>query len=165
MTVQINYKNNGSKKASSNYVFFVDEKFNISSLKKHISSHDISYISDLLKNRDKKNQILSFSINSKKIIFLISIKEDSSSSEIESLGAKFYNHINFDKTSNYLINADTLNSKIKNFLGYFLHGLKLKSYEFNIYKTKKNKKVVSVSIIGNKNKTSSKDQHPLNNKN
>ena len=40
----------------------------------------------------------------------------------------------------YLINSDSIKSKNENFLGYFLHGLKLKSYKFNIYKTKKNKK-------------------------
>jgi leucyl aminopeptidase len=35
------------------------------------------------------------------------------------------------------VNSDTISSKIKNFVGYFLHGIKLKSYEFNIYKSKK----------------------------
>ena len=32
--------------------------------------------------------------------------------------------------------------------------LKLKSYEFNIYKSKKNKKLISINVIGNKNKIS-----------
>ena len=41
-----------------------------------------------------------------------------------------------------------INSKIENFIGYFLHGLKLKSYEFNIYKSKKNKKLISINVIG-----------------
>jgi leucyl aminopeptidase len=50
MTVQINYKTNSSNKASSNLVLFVDKKFNISGLKKHISNSEFSYISDLLKN-------------------------------------------------------------------------------------------------------------------
>ena len=54
MTIQINYKNIGSKKVSSNLVMFVDEKFNISSLKKHISNKEYSYISDLLKTSDLK---------------------------------------------------------------------------------------------------------------
>ena len=35
--------------------------------------------------------------------------------------------------------------------------LKLKSYEFNIYKSKKNKKIVSINVIGNKNKISTQD--------
>ncbi len=69
MTIQINYKNNRSKKISSNLVLFVDEKFNISSVKKYISNTEYSYISDLLKNSDKKKQLLFFEINSKKKYF------------------------------------------------------------------------------------------------
>ena len=71
MSVQIYYKNSLSKKNISNLVLFVGEKFNISSLKKHISSSEYSYISDLLKNKDFKQKILTFDINSKKkIIFM-----------------------------------------------------------------------------------------------
>ena len=40
MTVQINYKANSLNKTSSNYVLFVDEKFNISALKKYISNSE-----------------------------------------------------------------------------------------------------------------------------
>ena len=76
MAVQINYKNNGSNKVSSNLVLFVDEKFNISGLKKYISNLEFSYISDLLKNNDLKKDLLSFEINSKKTVFLVSIKKD-----------------------------------------------------------------------------------------
>jgi leucyl aminopeptidase len=39
-----------------------------------------------------------------------------------------------------------------------LHGIKLKSYEFNIYKSKRDKKFVSINVIGNKNKISKNDQ-------
>jgi leucyl aminopeptidase len=76
MTVQINYKSNTLKKVSSNLVLFVDEKFNISGLKKYISNSEFSYISDLLKNSDLKKDLLVFEINSKKTIFLASIKKD-----------------------------------------------------------------------------------------
>ena len=69
MTVQINYKLNGSNKASSNVVLFVDEKFNTSGLKKYISNSEFSYISDLLKTSDLKKDLLVFKINSKKTIF------------------------------------------------------------------------------------------------
>ena len=72
MTVQINYKTGSSKKVSSNLVLFVDEKFNINGLKKHISSSEFSYISDLLKTSDLKKDLLLFKINSKKTIFLVS---------------------------------------------------------------------------------------------
>ena len=39
-----------------------------------------------------------------------------------------------------------------------MHGIKLKSYEFNKYKSKKEKKEISIHIIGNKNKPSFKSQ-------
>ena len=45
--------------------------------------------------------------------------------------------INHGKNSEYLILSDSIVGKANDFLGYFLHGLKLKSYEFKKYKTKK----------------------------
>ena len=65
-----------------------------------------------------------------------------------------------EKIVSILLNSDTINSKIKNFIGYFLHGLKLKSYEFNIYKSKK-KKLFLLNVIGNKNKIQSKNQFKI----
>ena len=158
MTVQINYKSGSSKKVPSNLVLFVDEKFNINGLKKYISNSEFSYISDLLNNSDLKKDLLVFKINSKKTIFLVSIKKDIKTSDIENLGAKFHGYINYDQKNDYVVNSDTVNSKIENFVGYFLHGIKLKSYEFNIYKSKKNKKPVSINLVGNKNKISAKEQ-------
>ena len=69
---------------------FTDENFNISGLKKYISNTEFSYISDLLKTSDLKKNLLFFEINSKKTIFLVSIKKDLKTSDIESLGAKFH---------------------------------------------------------------------------
>jgi leucyl aminopeptidase len=90
MTVKINYKNSILKNNSSNLVLFVDEKFNINGLKKYISNSQFSYISDLLKNSDLKKDLLVFKINSKKTIFLVSIKKDIKTSDVENLGAKFH---------------------------------------------------------------------------
>ncbi|MDB3988068.1 leucyl aminopeptidase [Candidatus Pelagibacter sp.] len=158
MTVKINYKNINVKKISANLVLFVDEKFNIKTLKNHISNTEFLYISDLLKTSDLKKNLLVFEVSSKRTIYLISVKKNLKNSEIESLGAKFYGYIDFDKASDYFINSDTVNSKIDNFLSYFLHGLKLKSYKFNIYKSKKNKKTIDINIIGIKNKITAKNQ-------
>ena len=158
MTIQINYKNKGPKKVSSNLVLFVDEKFNITRIKKYISKIEYLYISDLLKNSDLKKQLLLFEINSKRTIFLASIKKDFKTSDIENLGAKFHSYINYEKKNEYFINSDSVKSKIKNFIGYFLHGIKLKSYEFNLYKSKKTKKAVSINVVGNDNKISKQDQ-------
>ena len=142
MTIQISYKNSNYKKNSNNLVLFVDENFNINGLKKNVSNAEFSYISDLLKTSDLKKDLLFFEINSKRTIFLISIKKDLKTSDVENLGAKFHKYINYNKGNNYFVNSDNANSKIKNFIGYFLHGLKLKSYEFNIYKSKKKRKLI-----------------------
>ena len=157
MFIRINYSVKPANKPFENLVLFVDENFNINGLKKIISSIEFSYISDLLKTSDLKKKILFFKINSKKTIFLVSIKKDIKISDIENLGAKFHSYINYDKKKEYFVNSDTINYKVKNFLGYFLHGLKLKSYEFNIYKSNKNKKIVSINVIGKENKLSTKD--------
>jgi len=154
MSIQINYKNSGAKKNLTNLVLFVDENFNINGLKKHISKTEFSYISDLLKNNDLKKNLLFFEVNSKKKIFLLSIKKNLETSDIENLGAEFHSYINFNKKSEYFVNSDSVSSKFENFIGHFLHGLKLKSYEFNIYKSKNDKKTVSINLIGKKNKPS-----------
>ena len=152
MTVQINYKSPSSKIKATNLVLFVDEKFNIKGLKKHISTYEFSYISDLLKSNDLKKDLLFFEINSKKSLFLVSIKKDLKTSEAENLGAKFHKHISYDKKNSYLINLDTVDTKIENFAGHFLHGLKLKSYEFNKYKTNKKRNIIDINVIGIRNK-------------
>ena len=152
MSIQINYKNNAPKKTITNPVLFTDEKFNISNLRKYVFNSEFSYINDLLKASDLKKKLFVFEISSKQKIVLISIKNDLEISDIENLGAEFYEHINYEKKTEYFINSDSISSKYKNFIGYFLHGLKLKSYEFNLYKSKKKQKLITINVIGNKNK-------------
>ncbi len=157
MSISINYKSRLAKKNLGNLVLFVDEKFNILSLKKHILSSEYSIISDLIKSQDLKRKILGFDINSKRKIILVSLKKNITNSNLENLGAKFYNLFKDSKPTEYYLNTDTIQSNLKNQIGYFLHGLKLKSYIFEKYKTKKRKKNISIIVIG-KNKPSLKDQ-------
>ena len=152
MSIKISIKKNFNNKDLRNYLLFCDENFNIAGLRKFISNSEFSYISDLLKTSDLKKDLLFFEINSKKRIYLISIKKNLKTSEVESLGAKFHNFINYKKKDDYYVNLDTIKSKIENFVGYFLHGLKLKSYEFKIYKSKKDKKLININVVGNNNK-------------
>ncbi len=157
MSIKINFKNISSKKNDANLVLFADEKFNIRPLKKYLSSAEFSYISDLLKTIDLDKKIFVFELSSKKKILLISIKKDSKISDIENLGGEFFKRINHGKSCEYLINSDSILSKHKNYIGHFLHGLKLKSYEFNKYKTKIKLRQISLNVVGNKNKISSHD--------
>ena len=136
----------------------MDEKFNIKLIKKYISNSEFSYISDLLKTSDLNKKILVFNLNSKKKIVLVSIKKNIKNSDIENLGAELYGIINLGKNSEYFINSENIVNNNKNFIGYFLHGLKLKSYDFKKYKTKKEKRLININVFGKKNNISVKDQ-------
>tara|TARA_A100001015_G_scaffold122900_1_gene136224 strand:- start:742 stop:2202 length:1461 start_codon:yes stop_codon:yes gene_type:complete len=159
MTIKISYSKKIKNNVNSNTVLFVNDKFNISNLKKYISNSEFSYISDLLKTSDIKKNIFVYEVNSKKKIVLISIKNNLKTSEIENLGAEFYARVNYGKSCEYFINSDTVvTGKNSNFLGHFLHGIKLKSYNFNKYKTKKETRIISINILGIKNKPSTNMQ-------
>jgi len=158
MSIKINYSNKVSSKSSANLVLFADEKFNVNGLKKYLLNSEFSYINDLLKTSDLKKNLLVFEVNSQKKIVLISVKKDLKNFDVENLGAEFYGRINFGKNSEYFINSESIISKHENFIGFFLHGLKLKSYEFDKYKTKKDTRLISINVLGNKNKPSVQNQ-------
>ncbi len=155
MTVKISYSKKPLSVISANTVLFVDEKFNTNNIKKYISSSELVYINDLLKTSDLKKNIFVFEVSSKKKIILISLKKNLKTSNIESLGAEFYNRVNYGKNSQYFINSDSIPVKNDDLIGHFLHGLKLKSYVFNKYKSKKNLRVISIDVLGSKNKPTS----------
>ena len=154
MSVKINYSKNLNSKNKSNLVLFSNEKFNTNALKKFISDSEISYVNDLLKTSDLKKKIFVYEFSSKRKIVLISIKNNLKTSDMENLGAEFYSRINNGKNSEYLIVSDSINGKNESFLGHFLHGIKLKSYEFKKYKTKKETSSIVINVTGNKNKPS-----------
>ena len=154
MTIKINHKKTSSKNSSNNHVLFTDEKFNINNLKKNLSDFEFTYVNDLLKTSDLKKNLLVFELTSKKKIILVSIKKNIRTFDIENLGAEFYVRVNYGKNSEYSINSDTIISNEKNFIAYFLHGLNLKSYDFNKYKSKKDNRVITLNVFGNKNKLS-----------
>ncbi len=158
MSIKINLKNNISKKTSTNIVLFTDEKFSISPFKKYISNSELSYIGDLLKNTDLSKKLLVFELSAKKKIILISIKKNFINTDIEKLGAEFYSRVNYGKNREYFLNSDSVISKNKNFIDHFLHGMKLKSYQFDKYKTKKETRVITINLVGIKNKPSAQNR-------
>ena len=119
MTIAINYKNSPNKKGSSNLVLFVDEKFNILSLKKHIANSEYKYILDIIKSKNLKKKILTFDFSSKKKIILISLNKQLKSSQAENLGAEFFE---FSKNSccTTLVNGWCFHSIMKQYF-YLCH--------------------------------------------
>ena len=72
-------------------------------------------------------------------------------SSIENLGAEFFAEISKTKSNEYFVIPDNISRRYQNFLGFFLHGIKLKSYQFKKYKSKKDKKLITINVSGTKN--------------
>ena len=157
MNIKVNFKKQVFSKYNANLILFADEKFNITGLKKHISNSEYSYISDIIKKKDTKKKIVTFDISSKKKIILVSLKKNLTDSDAENLGAKCYVILSELKETQYIVNSDTIPNGLKNILGYFLHGIKLKSYKFEKYKTKKDKGDIFINTLG-KNIPNNKEQ-------
>ena len=157
MSVLVNYRNKLANNNPHNLVLFIDSNLGIKTIKNYISRSEFSLISELIKSKNIKKKIISFDINSRKKIILVSIKKNIKSSEIENLGAKLFDIAKDLKFKKFQINSDFSKSNLKHLIGYFIHGFRLKSYSFQKYKTKKNIENISIEIIG-KNTPNQKDR-------
>ena len=160
MSVQVVYKNKGKSGSLGVIALFADEKFRIKNTNGFLSKNEISYIEKTLKNKkNTKENIVSFNINEKTTVILISLKKDLRSFDVENLGAVFYNFIKKNSFKDLSIISQSVKSKPgKDFIGRFMLGLKLKSYEFNIYKSKKTKNIITINIIGKQSSTALKNK-------
>ena len=157
MSININYTKKKPNETHGNIVIFSNENFKVDSYTKYLSTTEIQYIKDLLKTYDVKKNLFIFEANSKKKIVLISIKKNLKTFEIENLGANFIKELITEKIASTRLSR-SVQSKNENFLGFFLHGLKLKSYKFKKYKSKKESRLIKINVIGNKNIPSKKNQ-------
>ena len=60
MAVKISYTSKKNNDRSGNSVLFVDEKFDLRTLKKSFSNSEFTYINDLLKTSDLKKKFICF---------------------------------------------------------------------------------------------------------
>jgi len=153
MTVQVLYKNNAKSANTGVITLFTEEKFQIKNQGTFLSKNEVSYINKILKTKkDIKEKIISFNMNENTTFILISSKKNLKDSEIENLGAEFYNFIKKNSFKNVSIITGSAQNKLGiDFIGHFIHGIKLKSYEFNIYKSKKIKNNITINLVGKQN--------------
>jgi leucyl aminopeptidase len=152
MTVQVSHINKANIKTSYNQVLFTNKNLDTNNLKTGFTKDEGIFIKDILKKKNNKKDIFLFNVSSKKKLILIPVKEDLDETGVENLGAEFYNFIKKNLIYDFSISSNSLEIKTgKNFLERFLHGFKLKSHEFNIYKSKNEEKIYKIYIIG-KNK-------------
>ncbi len=113
--------------------------------------------------KSEKSKIYCLNEDYDKKIFIIFLSKINTSSEAENLGAKFYDEIKKNQIKNISIvgsNSSVLKNKIK--LEEFIHGIQLKSYEFNLYKTKNKTNYINLNIIKSKNQINVKLRNRLN---
>ncbi len=150
MSLKINLKKNVSDKSIKNYVLFTDENFKIRGLNGLFLNKFSRIINETVANiKTKENQIIQFNFNVRQKIILIKLNDNLSSLDNEKNGALFYNFIksNFIYDLTFIENNFTKNLKENEcFLDEFFHGVKLKSYEFNKYKSKKDKNFFKITL-------------------
>tara|TARA_Y100001970_G_C14243911_1_gene866702 strand:- start:702 stop:2165 length:1464 start_codon:yes stop_codon:yes gene_type:complete len=164
MSLKINYldKLNNSLK---NIGIFVSKNTKIEDLKGILSQSTakkvISYI--IANKKSEKNKIYCLNEEHDSKILIIFVSQIKSLNDSENLGANFYDFIRKEQIKDISI-AQSNQSKFKNKvkLESFIHGAQLKSYEFNLYKTKKKLKDIIFNVIKSKNQIDIKLRNKLN---
>ncbi len=155
MSIKLSIKKNYSEKIVENYVFFTNEDFKIDALDKSAVSKFSDQIKKTIKSSELKNkEFLSFNLSPFKKIILIKIKKNQSVLENEQIGAKFFNFTksnSFYKAAFFEQNIYQIKSNSKYFFDEFILGMKLKSYVFDKYKTKKNNRSLMLHLFVRKN--------------
>ncbi len=152
MSIKISLKNSINEKQVKNYAVFSNENFKINALNKISLNNHSNFIINATNNTSlKKNNFLLFNLNSNQRIVIIKIKKDQSSADNEKIGAEFFNFIKSNSIMNLTFIEKNISGTNNNkFCDEFFHGLELKSYQFDKYKSKKDDKIFNIEIF-NKN--------------
>ena len=141
MSIKINLKKSINDNAIKNYALFTDQEFKVNSLNKLRLSKFTNEINKTINsNKSPNKDFLVFNLNSHQKIILIKLKKNITSLNNEKVGANFYNFIKSNSINNSTFISENFSEvlkKNKNFLNEFFHGVELKSYKFDKYKTKK----------------------------
>ncbi len=155
MKLNLNFLTKIPKEAKNNEIFLLKDKRiknkNLKTLKDHIFSNKLfSEQNFLIKDINNKNYIFVNCTNSKITL------------DYEKIGSKLYLFLKKNKIENSFINAsDSSLTSIQ--LEKVLHGAKLKSYNFSIYKTKKSKNEdLNLNVVGNSFKKNNTLRNKLN---
>jgi len=102
-----------------------------------------------LKNNIKKKEIFSFDINHNQKIIIYTLKNEKDT--YEKTGAKLFQYFKNESLNKIHIFGDTIeDNKSLNSLHELIHGMKLKSYYFERYLTKKDSQILNINVISKK---------------
>ena len=150
MSVQVVYKNKFNSRKFDTIVVFADEKYKFKSSLELLSKKENIYLTGILKNKHKNNRkIFTVNISNNKTVIVVILKKSKNTIDFENAGAKFYEFIKKNLFSYLYININNFVSlnEYSN-LNHFIHGFKLKSYKFDSYKSKKDKKLITIQVSG-----------------
>tara|TARA_B100000886_G_scaffold320332_1_gene261684 strand:- start:235 stop:1689 length:1455 start_codon:yes stop_codon:yes gene_type:complete len=130
-------------------IFFANEKFEIKNINNFLSTSQKDLFKKNQKKNSKKKNIFTFDLNHNQKIIVFSVKKKNNS--FEKNGAQIYEFLKNENLFNVHIFAETIESVNKsNSLHELVHGMKLKSYSFDKYKSKKNSITLNVNLINQK---------------
>ena len=154
MVIKVNIKKNIPDKLIKNYVFFTDKDFKIHGLKDLSLGKDTQLIkSSINSDSSAKKNFLHFNLRPNLKITLIKINNSKDTIDNEKIGAKFYDFIKSNSIfflTFHEKNITRSQRSNKSFFDEFLHGVNLKSYIFDKYKTKKDRNVYKIDILAKK---------------
>ena len=150
MTIKEKYvKTAKLDKLSGAIVFFAYKNYEIKSINNILNISQRNLLKKNIKNYNKKKKIFSFDISFDRRIIIFKLDNNNN---YEKYGAKLYEYFKSENLSKIHIFGETILSqdKIKS-VHELIHGMKLKSYSFDKYKSKKDNKIINVNLIIQKN--------------
>jgi len=149
MKIKVNFISNLTKTNSVNNIVFVkDNKFKnkiLNPIIKSVTNNEL-FKDELFVQKEFKNSNYIF----------VNFKNMSTSSDCEKIGSKLYDYLKKNKIENSCIETNKIDLS-QDQIERIIHGAKLKSYNFNIYKSDKNKnKNITLNIVGKKINKSNK---------
>ena len=164
MTLKIKYLDS-QKGSSKNKALFLGKDSKLSDFKGIFDDKINKKIVNFLNNNKKtqEDKILSLNLDFDQRLVIIYLIKKNDALQSEKIGAKFYDFIKSNNVNDILILGSNF-SPVKNHIKFneFIHGAELKAYEFNLYKTKKNKKEININILKNKNQINKNIKNNLN---
>ena len=134
---------------SGSILLFANKNFEIKNFNNILNFSERNLIKKNLKNKNKKKEIFSFDINYNQKIIIYSLKNNKNS--YEKNGANLFEFLIKDNLNKVYIFGDTIKDlNINKCLLEFVHGMKLKSYSFDKYLTKKNSEILNINVVTNK---------------
>jgi len=152
MAIKIKFINKYGNTDLSNRVILVGEDVDEKNLKTFFSNDEIKFIKSFHERIDKKNDTISFNLNQNHKITLIKISKVINNHDLEKLSVNFFEFVKRENLKNLIILTNNIENRK---LEKFLHAFKLRSYDFQIYKSKKNNDILinvfaKINSIGKK---------------